>query len=120
MAWDPSSFNFYKASPSEFVLSYTPSFRQERERAAAVSAASAAGMTRALGDGRGVPTEKDAAEDVAATRRGAGDEIAAETTGLDGVSSVGCQEASTVSPPQDAVLVNIRPVGAVSLLLTPG
>ncbi|CAM9605342.1 unnamed protein product [Scytosiphon promiscuus] len=38
----------------------------------------------------------------------------------EGVSSVGCAKASTASPPRDAVLVNIRPVGPVSLLLTPG
>lgn len=45
--------------------------------------------------------------------RGAGEEMAS-------VSSISCVDASTESPPQDAVLVNIRPVGLVSLLLTPG
>lgn len=35
-------------------------------------------------------------------------------------SSVECGEVSGASPPRDAVLVNVRPVGPVSMLLTPG
>ncbi|CAN0041066.1 unnamed protein product [Pylaiella littoralis] len=114
VAWDPSSFNFYKASPAEFMLSYTPSFRYERESAATFTAASAAGKAGALGDG------VDLAGRAATALRGAGGVRAAGSTGSDYFSSVGCKEASTASPPQDAVLVNIRPVGPVSLLLTPG
>lgn len=114
VAWDPSSFNFYKASPSEFLLSYTPSFRHEREDAAAGASASASGETKVLGDRVVASMDGDAA------LRGAGGKIVAETTGLNSISSVGCRKASTASPPQDAVLVNIRPVGPVSLLLTPG
>eukprot|EP00904_Undaria_pinnatifida_P008760 jgi/Undpi1/5013/HiC_scaffold_19.g08365.m1 len=77
--WQPSAFNFYKADRSEFVLSYTPSFRHPRRK-----------RSLAL---RGAAVASDA---------------------------VGCGIVSTESPPQDAVLVNIRPVGPVSLLLTPG
>lgn len=124
--WDPSSFNFYKASPLEFVLSYTPSFRHERNEAAA-SAAKAAGV---------IPVETDTAAGVAAAAvageakagtlgalRGAGNKIdlgVPAGAGSDRDCPLGCAEASTVAPPQDAVLVNIRPVGLVSLLLTPG
>lgn len=126
--WDPSSFNFYKASASEFVISYTPSFRHEREQAAA--AATTAGGKNV------VPVEIDAAAEALAVPaageakvvgalaalRGAGGELdaAAAEFGGGGGPSVGCAEATTASPPQDAVLVNIRPVGFVSLLLTPG
>lgn len=155
MTWDPSSFNFYKGSPSEFLLSYTPSFRHERESAAAAAAGAtgATGAAVAAGEGRAVgngiveaPMEIDAAPEeeaaaaaaaaigeakaapvVVALRGAHGGEInspaeAVEMTGLGlgGVSSAGCREASTALPPQDAVLVNIRPVGPVSLLLTPG
>jgi len=57
--WDPSSFNFYKASPSEFLISYTPSFRHEREQAAAT--AEAAGGKDVV-----VPVEIDAAAEALA------------------------------------------------------
>lgn len=115
--WDPSSFNFYRASPLEFVLSYTPSFRVERNEAAAF--AGKAGV---------IPADIDAAagESKAGTLgalRGVVDKIglgAPAAAASDGGSPVGCAEVSTATPPEDAVLVNIRPVGLVSLLLTPG
>ncbi|CBJ28200.1 conserved unknown protein [Ectocarpus siliculosus] len=142
--WDPSAFNFYKASPLEFVLSYTPSFRYGREipeaaSAAAAAAAAAAGRRTQAKDNDGVSVETDAkaaGSTAAKAARGAaevGEGKAVAITSalrgggvglpmkLDGVApAVGCGEASTASPPQDAVLVNIRPVGPVSLLLTPG
>lgn len=110
--WDPSSFNFYKASPLEFVLSYTPSFRHERDEAAALKA----GL---------IPVEIDAAagQAKAATLgalRGADGERRLGSARSGGDFPLACAEVSTAAPPQDAVLVNIRPVGAVSLLLTPG
>eukprot|EP00903_Cladosiphon_okamuranus_P017947 g16514.t1 len=124
--WNSSSFNFYKASPLEFVLSYTPSFRHERNEAEA-STEKAAGV---------IPVEIDAAARVAAVAaageakvgtlgalRGAGDKMDLSVpagAGLEGYFPLGCAEVSTAAPPQDAVLVNIRPVGLVSLLLTPG
>ncbi|CAB1098339.1 unnamed protein product [Ectocarpus sp. CCAP 1310/34] len=134
--WDPYAFNFYKASPLEFVLSYTPSFRYEREIAAA---AAAAGRRTQAEDNGGVLVEADveaagsaaakAARGSAAVGEGKTVTITSARRGggvglqmnVDGVApAVGCGEASTASPPQDAVLVNIRPVGPVSLLLTPG
>ncbi|CAN0142248.1 unnamed protein product, partial [Hapterophycus canaliculatus] len=139
--WDPSSFNFYKASPLEFLLSYTPSFRYEREAvppaAAGATAEEAARMRqpRALNSFAGGSIGAEVETRRATSAAAAGQEkMAAEPAlrgairgnnkgkaiGSAGVSSVGCAEASTASPPQDAVLVNIRPVGPVSLLLTPG
>lgn len=125
--WDPSSFNFYKASPLEFVLSYTPSFRHTRDQAAALKADV---IPMELGAAAGAAAAAAAAEEAKAATlgalRGAVGELhsgvpAAEGAGSDWASSwLGCAEVSTASPPQDAVLVNIRPVGAVSLLLTPG
>lgn len=132
--WNPASFNFYKASPLEFVLSYTPSFKHDLDEAAAAVAAASAERAGVI------PVEMDAAAGVAAAAaagagvgeakaatlgalRGAGDKLnlgAPAADGLDGDFPLGCAEVSTTAPPQDAVLVNIRPVGPVSLLLTPG
>lgn len=118
--WDPSAFNFYKADPREFVLSYVPSFKYERETASkaapgtkGIGIASESGLPIAVGIAA-------AAQDKVGTGglRGVGDQVLLEQ-GLD-LSSVECGVASTAFPPQDAVLVNIRPVGPVSLLLTPG
>lgn len=130
--WDPSSFNFYKASPSEFLLSYTPSFRHESDGSRA--SVGKVGVAPMAGDAAAGEAAAAAAAAVAAGEansvtlvalRGAGSDLnlggaAAAAAGSYGDSPLGCAEVSNASPPQDAVLVNIRPVGPVSLLLTPG
>ena len=124
-SWNPDAFNFYKADPHEFVLSYTPSFRYERQKAAAAGSVFAPPSS---------PSSMKAHIDGSApiglhggALRGAGEGVALEKRaepragfGLELMSSISCEEVSTESPPQDALLVNIRPVGLVSLLLTPG
>ena len=125
--WDPDAFNFYKANPHEFVLSYTPSFRYERQEG---SAAAPPSLTSSEVEGRGLVAKAEVAKpdslgSEGGVLRGAGGNVASESravsrAGSDSASSISCQEVSTESPPQDAVLVNIRPVGLVSLLLTPG
>lgn len=137
------------------MLSYTPSFRYEREAASSAVVAAAAAATgeeaakkrqrRTLKQFTSKTIETEMETRRAATTVGQ-DEMAAKPAlrgasggdnrggggalylqpavaggaDPDGGASVGCTEASTASPPQDAVLVNIRPVGPVSLLLTPG
>lgn len=110
--WDPSKFNFYKAGPIEFMLSYTPSFRQIRQVAAAKATTRGDpenGEPVVLSPGvRGQDSPV-----TRATRQGF-------VKAMRYFPSVGCGEVSDAAPPRDAVLVNVKPVGPVSVLLTPG
>lgn len=105
--WDPEAFNFYKANPREFLLSYTPSFRRDNNppSVAEIPEPGSIGM-RGLAIRGGAAGGTDAQDE----------ELISAST----MSPILCEVVSTESPPQDALLVNIKPVGLVSLLLTPG
>lgn len=145
MPWDDATFNFYHADPLEFMFEYTPSFRYE-EQISSAEAMPAKNHGRALeGDNIVVALPRRRVDDKLATLlRGGygsviGDRDAGNASGASrGLSadsvysasspsvnatdpmSVECGEISGSSPPRDVVLVNVRPVGPVSVLLMPG
>ncbi|CAM9723687.1 unnamed protein product, partial [Sphacelaria rigidula] len=139
--WDPSKFNFYKADPLEFMFEYVPSFQQNtRMKVTDVLGASSNSGGRDESDG---PASGDSSVGTKGERRqlpalpGVSESVG-DSTGASlsaggrllrmgrgrkehmPVFSVECGDVSDASPPEHAVIVNVRPVGPVSVLLIPG
>lgn len=143
--WNASKFNFYRADPLEFMFEYTPSFdlipevSSEPAQAPPTGELGAGAFESSNGD---VGISRSELRGEGAVPRQAVDQSGVQVRGDYGgvpegmgrqlspnahfreksadLSSVDCKEVSGSSPPRHAVLVNVRPVGPVSVLLMPG